>query len=71
MLDSIVKMFGFDFGHVDHLFFAAMKSTIVNLIYTVNRVLLSFIPDENFSIGVHYNRDIFINYKTNLNHHLC
>ena len=42
---SMARMFGVDFGPVEHVLFAVVKGTTMDLIYAVNRVLLPFIPN--------------------------
>ena len=70
MSTCTLQMFGIDFGCVEYVFFATVKGTTVDPMFAVNHVLLSFILDENFSIVVHHNRVIFMNYNTGLNHQL-
>lgn len=67
MAAPMVRMLGVNFDHVEHVFFTAMKGTTVDSVYAVNHVLLFFIPNENFSIGVRHNGDIFVNCKVDLN----
>ena len=70
MVASTVRRLGVNFGRVEFVFFAAVKGTSMDPLFAMNRMLHSVLVDENFSIAIRHNVDIFVNCKTRLKAHI-